>query len=249
MTLWRLELLRLIRTRRALVLGAVFAFFGLVGPLTARYLAEIIDRFGGDEMTVIVPDAVPADGIVQFASSAQQIGLLVAVVVAAGALTLNAVPEMSVFLRTRVPSAARLVVPRYLVSAAAVAVAYVLGVGIAWYETRVLLGGLPAGGMLLGTLLGILYLAFAVAVAAALGSRLSGVLGTVLATLLVLLVLPIIGIADAVGRWLPSHLVGAQVDLIKDGAAGDYLAATLVTLGATALLLAAAIRGAKSREL
>jgi ABC-2 type transport system permease protein len=249
MTLWRLELLRLIRTRRALVLGAVFAFFGMVGPLTARYLGEIIDRFGGDQMTVIVPEAVPADGIAQFAANAQQIGLLVAVVVAAGALTLDAVPEMSIFLRTRVPSAARLVLPRYTVAATAVTAAYVLGVGIAWYESWVLLGGLPVIGMLLGTLFGILYLAFAVAVAAALGSRLGGVLGTVLATLLVLLVLPIIGIADTIGRWLPSHLVGAQVDLVKDGSAGDYLGATAVTIAATALLLAAAIRGAGSREL
>jgi len=249
MTLWRLELLRLIRTRWAIALAAVYVFFGFVGPLTARYLAEIIDRFGGDEMTVIVPEAVPADGIVQFSSNAQQIGLLVAVVVAAGALTLDALPEMSIFLRTRVPSAARLVIPRYVVSAASISAAYVVGAAIAWYETAVLLGGLPVGGMLLGTLLGILYLAFAVAVAAALGSRLGGVVGTVVTTLLVLLVLPIAGIADAVGRWLPSHLVGAQVDLVKGGSAADYLGTTLVTIVAIAILLTAAVRWAESREL
>jgi len=249
MNLWRLELLRLVRTRRAVALAAVYVFFGFVGPLTARYLVEIIDRFGGDQMTVIVPEAVPADGIAQFISNAQQIGLLVAVVVAAGALTLDALPEMSIFLRTRVSSAGRLVIPRYVVSAASTAAAFVLGAAIAWYETAVLIGGLPVGGMLLGTLLGILYLAFAVAVVAALGSRLGGVLGTVAATLVVLLVLPIAGIADAVGRWLPSHLVGAQVDLVKGGSAGDYLGAAFVTILAIAVLLTAAVRWAESREL
>ena len=249
MTLWRLELLRLIRTHRAISLTSVYVFFGLSGPLIARYLAEIIDRFGGDEMTVIVPEAVPADGIIQFASSAQQIGLLVAVVVAAGALTLNAVPEISIFLRTRVPSAVRLVIPRYVASAAAIAASYVIGLAIAWYETAVLIGGLPAGGMLLGALLGILYLAFAVAVAAAFGSRLGSVVGTAAATLLVLLMLPIAGIADAVGRWLPSHLVGAQVDLVKGGSATDYVGTTIVTIVTIAILLTVAVQWAESREL
>jgi ABC-2 type transport system permease protein len=249
MTLWRLELLRLVRTRRAVALGAVFAFFGFLGPLTARYLGEIIDRFGSGDLTVIVPDPVPADGIEQFASSAFQIGLLVAVVVAAGALALDAIPEMSIFLRTRVRSAARLVVPRYVVTTVAAAAAYLVGVGIAWYETVVLLGAPHVGGMLGGTLLGMLYLAFAVAVAAAVGSRLGGVVGTVGATLLILLALPIVGIADAAGRWLPSHLVGAQVALVRDGRFGDYLGAAGVTLVLIAGLLVAAVRSAERREL
>ena len=186
MGLWRLEWLRLTRTRRHLALGGVFAFFGLVGPLTARYLPQIIDRFGG-EIEVIVPDPVPADGIAQFSANAIQIGLLVAVVVAAAALTLDALPEMAVFLRTRVGSAARLLTPRVAVVGAAVAGAYLLGVALAWYETAILLGPVPAGGLLMGALLGVLYLAFAVAVVAATGTRTSGVLGTVLVSLVVLL--------------------------------------------------------------
>ena len=34
---WRLECLRLIRTPRLLALMAVYAFFGLLGPVLARY--------------------------------------------------------------------------------------------------------------------------------------------------------------------------------------------------------------------
>jgi ABC-2 type transport system permease protein len=247
--LWKLEWLRLVRTRRLVALLGVYAFFGFVGPLTARYLPEIIDRFGGEGFQVIVPDPVASDGIAQFMSSATQIGLLVAVVVAAGALTLDALPEMSVFLRTRVASPARLVVPRFTVGFAAASVAYFLGLGIAWYETAVLIGGLPAGRLLLGAVLGVLYLAFAVGVTAAVASRFASVLTTVLVSLMALLILPIAGIVDVVGRWLPSHLVGAQVDLLKDGAAADYLGAALVTVAATAAALGLAVRRTGTREL
>jgi len=249
MSLWRLEWLRLTRTRRLVALIGAYAFFGFVGPLTARYLSAIIDRFGGGDIQVVVPDPMPIDGIVQFTGNIYPIGLLVAVVVAAGALTPGALPEMAIFLRTRVTSAARLVIPRFTVVLAAAAAAYVIGVGIAWYETAVLLGALPAGGLLVGTLLGILYLAFAVAVVAAIGGSLDSVLGTVMGSLLVLLLLPIAGIVDAVGRWLPSHLVGAQVDLLMDGSVGDYLGSALATVILIGLLLAAAVHRAGAGEL
>jgi len=38
MSLWRLEVLRLWRTQRWLILLAVFVSLGVLGPLTARYL-------------------------------------------------------------------------------------------------------------------------------------------------------------------------------------------------------------------
>ena len=63
MTLLRLEWLRLVRTRRLISLVGIYLFFGFLGPLTARYLGDIIDRFGSGEMTVIVPDPAPADRV------------------------------------------------------------------------------------------------------------------------------------------------------------------------------------------
>jgi ABC-2 type transport system permease protein len=249
MTAWRLEWLRLVRTRRLVALAGVYVFFGFVGPLTARYLGEIIDRFGGGEMTVVVPDPVPADGIVQFASNAAQIGVLVAVAVAAGALVVDALPEMSVFLRTRMPSAAALLLPRLVVAAAAAGAAYLVGVAIAWYETVVLIGGVSAGGMIGGAFLAVLYLCFAVAVVAAIGARLRSVLGTVGTTVVVLLVMPLLGLVEAVGRFLPSHLVGAQVGLITGESFAGYLPAVAVTVAAIAGLAATAIRATARREL
>lgn len=249
MTLWRLEWLRLTRTRRIAVLGGVYAFFGLLGPVTARYLGEIIDRFGSGDLEVIVPDPVPADGIAQYAGSAGQIGLLVAVVVAAGALTKDAVPEMAIFLRTRVRPVARLLVPRYVVAAGAAGAAYVVGIALAWYETSVLIGGLDVAALLAGTGFAVVYLAFATAVVAAVGARLSSIVATVMASLLVLLLLPVIGVVDTIGRWLPSHLVGAQVALLRDASVTEYLGALAVAVAATTLLLAGAARSLAAREL
>lgn len=50
-----------------------------------------------------------------------------------------------------------------------------------------------------------------VAVVAAVAGDVSSHLGTVLTSLVILLAPPIVGIADAVGGWLPTRLAGALV--------------------------------------
>lgn len=248
MNLWKLEWLRLVRTKRWIALLAVYVFFGLVGPLSARYLGEIVEQFGGD-IEVTIPPAVPADGMAQFVSNASQLGLLVVVVVAAGSLAFDAKPEMGVFLRTRVDRVWDILVPRLTVSFLAVAVAFILGALAAWYETAVLLGGLPVGGTIAGIGYGVLYLALVVAVVAAAASRAENVLGAVLITFVVLLAMPIIGIVGSVGRWVPAHLVGALSGIPGGIAVGDYLPAAGVTVALTGLCLWLAVRWSQLREL
>jgi ABC-2 type transport system permease protein len=156
---------------------------------------------------------------------------------------------MSIFLRTRLRSASALLLPRIAMAAAAVGGSYLAGTAIAWYETAVLIGGVTVGGMIAGALLGIVYLGFVVTVVAAVGARLRSVLGTVGTTVVLLLIMPIVALVRSIGHWMPSHLVGAQVDLITGGDLTDYLPAAGVTVVAGAALVAAAILGVRRREL
>ena len=60
MSPWRLEILRLTRTKKWVALVGVYVGFGLLGPLTARYIKEILSRVGSSDGTVItVPDPTP----------------------------------------------------------------------------------------------------------------------------------------------------------------------------------------------
>ncbi|NUT92278.1 MAG: hypothetical protein HOY78_09625 [Saccharothrix sp.] len=238
MTLWRLEWLRLVRTHRLVALLAVFGLFGLVGPLSVRYLPEIIRRFGGVE--VVLPPATPADGMAGYVKNAVQLGLLVLVLVAAGALAFDAQRDSAVFLRTRVPALWRVVVPKVVVNAAAGAVAFAVGALAAWYETAVLLGGLPAGRTLLGIACMAVYLAFAVALTALAAGVLRGVAGTALTSLGVLLLSALLEPLGTFGRWLPSRLVGALDGLLRGTAPTSYLAALAVTATLTVAATAAA---------
>lgn len=252
MSLWRLEWLRLLRTKRWVALFGVFLLFGFIGPLTARYLSEIVSLAGGEleGATIEFPPPVPADGMAQYVSNAMQLGTLVAVVVAAGALAFDAVPEMGVFLRTRVKRVSGILAPRLLVTVAAVVSAFLLGALAAWYETWVLIGSPGTSEVIAGMAYGSLFLVFAVALTGAVASRANSVLGTVMISVVVLLLLPIVGSVGTVGEWLPTHLAGALAALPAGATApADYIGVAAVTAAVTVVLVWLSVRVAEQREL
>jgi ABC-2 type transport system permease protein len=248
MNLWRLEWLRLLRTRSWIALAAVFLFFGLLGPISARYMEEILQRFAGD-VTLILPPPTPASGLEQYLGNVLQIGLLVVLAVAAGALGFDQPVERAAFYRSRVRSVWRLLAPRYAVVTLAAIAAFVAGTLGAWYETVILLGDLPAGAMLLGMLLTSLYLAFAVAVAALAASFARGPLVIVTLSVGLLIAVPLLGLVGALRDWLPSNLLGSLVGLVVGVPPVEYLRPALVTIVATAVLLWLAAGRLQRREL
>jgi ABC-2 type transport system permease protein len=249
MNLWRLEWLRLIRTPRVITLLAVFIFFGLVEPVLTRYQSQILAHVGNG-VRIVAPPATPAQGMNGYIGEITGIGLIVVVVIAAGAFSFDARHGLATFLRTRVSSTWQLVMPRYTVSAAAATVAYLLGTLAAWYETDLLIGPLPAGAVFAGYLCAAVYLAFAVAVTALAASLVRSTLASTGIALVILLVIPITGTFQAIHDWLPSTLVSAPVDLL-DGAhqLPHFLPAFAVAVAVSAGALAIAVRRLGSREI
>ena len=245
---WQLEWLRLVRTPRLAALVAVYGFFGLLGPVLAKYMRQLLEHTQSN-LVITAADPRPVDGITNFVSEVNQTGLVVTVVIAAGALAFDARPGLSTFLRTRTRNIRELLLPRFAASAAAAVLAYLVGTLAAWYETTLLLGALPASSVALGFLCAAVYLLFAVAVTAAAASLARSVLGTVGIAVAALLLLPVAGIVSAIHDWLPSSLATAPVNLLASARFTDYLPALGVAAVSSAALLAGAGRRLTHREL
>jgi len=247
MSLWRLEWLRLIRTPRAISLGGAYLAFGLLGPLLASHLSDIAKHVSSG-ITIIVSPPTAQDGIAEFISQSSQTGLIIVIIVAAGAMTFDSHRGVSTFLRTRCLRMRALLIPRYTVSSAAAVTAYTIGTAAAWYETTLLLGPLPVAPMLGGWLCTIVFLLFAVALVAAAASIVRGMLATIGLAAGILFALPVFGVLPAVHNWLPTALLRAPIDLLADGRFSDYGPALAVTAATTPLLLAAADFGLRRRD-
>lgn len=248
MSLWRLEVLRMVRTRRWLALVGVFMAFGFLGPLSAKYLPDLVAH-AGNGVRIIVPPPKPADGIKSYLGNAMQIGLVVTLVVAVSAFAFDRRPGLAIFYRTHVRRPADLVLPRYTVAAATAIGAFVLGSLSAVYETEVLLGHLPPGRLIEGVALEALYLLFACAVAAVACGVVRGSLAAIGLSVGALLALPIVGSIGSAGHWLPSDLAGSMSQLVMGHGVGDYRTAALMAVGATAALLATAVAAVHHREI
>jgi len=234
MNLWRLELLRLYRTHRVWILLGIFAFFGALGPLTARYLPEIVDRLGAGA-EVAIPEATPELAMAQYSGNAVQIGLLAIAFVAAVSLAFDAKLEMAVFLRTRA-SIRSILTPRYVVNIGVAAASLFVGSVVAFVGSAILISTPNIGGTIIGSLLLALYLGFAVAVAGFFASIVRSVPGTALLTLGFLIVIGLVGLIPVITPWLPSELVGAFDSQV---AGGDFV--YWRSIGSTIVLSAAAI--------
>jgi len=249
MNRWRLEWLRLIRTPRALALGAVFVFFGLLEPVLTRYQSQIF-RHVGNGVRISFPPVIPAAGVSGYTGELSGTGLIVVVVVVAGAFTFDSRHGLATFLRTRIASFWQLLAPRFTVNAAAAATGYLLGTLAAWFETDLLIGAPPAAAMLGGMVCGAAYLAYAVAVTALTAAIVRGTLGTVGIALAALFLLPIAGAYRPISNWVPSALASAPADLLNGTHhLSHYRPAFAMTAVVSGAALAIAVRRLRLREI
>lgn len=83
----RKELLQQWRTRRILVVGAVFVLFGLFSPLLAYFTPQLLSGLEGAEMFAqLIPTPTAVDAIGQYLKNLSQFGFIIAVLLGMGAV-------------------------------------------------------------------------------------------------------------------------------------------------------------------
>ena len=246
MRLWRLEWTRIVRTLSLILLPVLFVFFALLGPATARYLPDLLERFA-DEITIVLPDPTPLEGLSQYLGNVEQLGLAGIVVVAAMAIAIDAKRELSVFFRSRA-SISTLLVPRIIVPLALGIASVWLGITVAYVATSIMLGSLPIADIALGTGLYCVYLVFVVAVVVFTSSMAKPIPIVAIVSIVALILVSVLSVLPAVGDWLPSALMGATMHLAAGGS-WTYTVPLAVTAVSSAILIGFGIRRLEQREI
>ncbi|MFO7622769.1 MAG: ABC transporter permease subunit, partial [Anaerolineales bacterium] len=79
------ELRQLWRTKRLLVMGAVFLIFGMGSPLLAKFTPQMLTMVEGAEMFAdLIPEPTAGDAMVQYIKNLSQFGFILAVLLAMG---------------------------------------------------------------------------------------------------------------------------------------------------------------------
>ena len=168
------ELLEQVRTLRLFIVLIVFALFGLISPLTAKYLPDILKAVGGAEIVLpSLPTPSVADAVDQFLKNLNQFGVLAAILLAMGTVATEKDRGTAALLMTKPVARPAFLLAKFVAIGLNLLLAVAVAGALAYYYTLVLFEAPPAGGWAAMCLL--LWLSiYAYAALTLLGSTLAG---------------------------------------------------------------------------
>ena len=225
--LLRKEIREQARTMRLPVVVAVFAVFGILSPVFARYVREIVEAIGGGQFEGMIPEPVVGDAVVQFTKNMGQFGVLIAILVTMGSVATEKERGTAAFLLTKPITRGAFVGAKVLAIGALLALATAVAGVLCWIYTVILFEPLPA--VHFAAAVGLVWLSLAVVAAltflASVATRSALVAGGI--AFGAFLVAGILSALPSVGAYMPTSLWGAA-DLLALGTVPDPLAGPIV---------------------
>jgi ABC-2 type transport system permease protein len=232
------ELMEAMRTHKLTVLGLVFLLFGIMNPLVAKLMPDIVARFLPEGITMTIPTPTALDSWAQFFKNVAQMGLIVLVILFSGMMAGEFSRGTLIQPLTKGLSRRAVIAAKSLSAYLLWTAAYLLCVLVTWAYTVYFWPGdayanLPmalAGLWAFGTLL----------LSALL---LGGVVwksgyGCLLLVGLMVVLMGVLNVIPAVKAYNPILLASAGMELLTGTrAASDYLAPLLVLTGLCAAFL------------
>jgi ABC-2 type transport system permease protein len=136
--LLRKELLEQWRTTRLPIVAMVFLLVGLSSPLLARFTPELIETFVGDQFQIVLPTPTSADAYDQLAKNLGQFGVLIAVLLAMGSVATEKERGTAALLLTKPVGRGAFLVAKLAAIATTLAISTAIAAAGAWFYTLVL---------------------------------------------------------------------------------------------------------------
>jgi ABC-2 type transport system permease protein len=135
-------------TRRLPMVALLFVVLGLMSPLTAKYLPEIMRAALGDQLTVPIPPPVVADAVAQVQKNLAQMGALVAIALAMGAVAGELDRGTAALVLAQPVSRSVFLAAKLVGIAVVLGLATIAAIVVAWIYTALLFEPMPVGGWL-----------------------------------------------------------------------------------------------------
>ncbi|MCB8950627.1 MAG: YhfC family intramembrane metalloprotease [Ardenticatenales bacterium] len=238
------------RTRRVLIVAAVFLFFGLGSPLIARFTPEILRSVAGAEQFAdLIPQPTTADALGQYIKNLTQFGFIIALLLGMGAVAGEKERGIAPMILSKPLPRWAFVLSKFTAQALVYLAAFLLaGLATAYY-TSLLFAPLAFGPFMLGNLLLLVWL-LVFAAATLLGSTVANSTGAAAGLGLVLSVgLLVLGSLPIIGPLMPSGLVAWAAQLGLPGTITPNGGALVAGINLIILFLLFAVASFETQEL
>ena len=245
----RKELLEQWRTRRLVAVAAVLLFFGFLSPLSAKLLPDLMKSLGDTGGIVIeLPPPTAQDALLQYVKNTSQFGVLLAVLLAMGALAQEKERGTAAMVLSKPVSRANFLLGKFVALTLVFGLCLALAGLACYYYTIALFKGIGGARFVEMNLLLALFVEFYLAVTL-LGSTIvrsqvvAGGLG-----LGAIFVVAILGALPRLGEYMPTALLEWARALMV-GSGEPAWGAVAVSLGGIVVCLGAALMVFERQEL
>ncbi|BBI35255.1 ABC transporter permease [Cohnella abietis] len=235
-----------VRTAKLIWLPAVFVLLGLLQPISAKFMPEIIASAGNLPEGAIIQLPIPKPGEVlgQALGNFGLIGLLAICLAFMGTISSERRSGTAAWILVKPVSPFAYVASKWVMLIITVGLSFGLGYGGAWYYTNLLIGYPNVGDALFSALLYYCWLVFVgtIAIAASAWLRSPAAAAFVAigsATLMQL----IRGLFERDLSWLPSGLGMEAVSRLTMGDFSSWIGSALTAAASIILLMIVAVRG------
>jgi ABC-2 type transport system permease protein len=232
------------RTRRLPAIAVLFVVVGIVSPLTARYMAEILGAALGDQLPVPLPEPSAAMAVDQLAKNLAQLGSLAAIALAMGSVAGELDRGTAALVLAQPATRPAFLLAKLVAIAVVLAACTAAGVAVAWMYTAVLFEPLPLAGWLAFAVLAWLALVAWASVTFLASTATGSTMAAAVIGFVALIVLSLAAIVPAVDRVLPTGLTAPGVLLAAGAGSGIDPGAVATAVGGTLVLVAACVAGA-----
>ena len=236
------EFLEFTRTWKLLIIGAVFLLFGMMSPVTAKVMPDILKSVMPEGMEITLGDPTALDSWAQFYKNVGQMGLVVLVIVFSGLLSGEFSRGTLVNMLTKGLRRPTVILSKLSMAVSVWTGAYVLCFGVTWVYTEYFWPGNNLPNLVFAAFC--LWLFGVVLIAAVL---LGGVLfkssyGALLFTGAVAAALLTANIAPKIADYNPASLAAQNMALLQGSvAAADLLAPALIAAAMVIVFVSIAV--------
>ncbi len=231
-----------LRSYKALILTAVLFLFGMISPLLAKLLPDIIGTMDINGMTLTIPEPTALDAYTQFFKNVGQLGFVVLLLIFSGLLSQDVTRGTLVVLLAKGLSRLAVVFSKFTTAFALWTAGYALSAVTSYGYTVYLFGNGALPNLLFSLFCLWLFGVFILALLLCASTLAPGSYGGLLLTAGILVILLVLNSFPAVETFNPAALTSKNTALLSGGAAPADLTVTVwVSVGLIALLLAAAV--------
>jgi ABC-2 type transport system permease protein len=245
--LLRKELMEQLRTYKLVIVGGAFLFFGITTPLLLKYLPEIL-KLAGEEMTIALPPPTAVMSLAEYAGTIGQVGLLMAVLVAMGAVANERSRGTASIVLSKPVSRAAFVNAKLIAASLTFLVSLAAASVVCFAYTVWLIEGTGVWPFVLLNLMVGLFLVLSLAVTLLFSSLTKSSLAAGGLAILVLISQAGLSALPLIGDYMPGKLLSWGIVLLSGGNA-SYWWALGITIGLIGLCLYLSNRSLSTKDL